>query len=270
MIEYFDLLLWPFLASVVLVGIHVYFGLHVIERGIIFVDLSLAQIAAMGTTVAFLLGSELNGETAYLFSLGFAMVGAAIFSFTRDLEGKVPQEAIIGIVYAVSSAAAILAVSRAPEGAEHIRHLLVGSILTVTPAIVGKTATVYLIIGAWHYFLREKFLSMTFDKAYAPRNRKAWEFLFYASFGVVVTSSVKICGVLLVFIFLVVPSVFASLAADRIAWRLLLGWAYGLVGSALGLVISFVIDTPPGATIVCVFGLMLPPLAWMAKTRSSG
>ncbi|HKK20296.1 MAG TPA: metal ABC transporter permease, partial [candidate division Zixibacteria bacterium] len=116
----FDLMLWPFLACVVLVGIHVYFGLHVIKRGIIFVDLSLAQVAALGTTLAFLLGFDLNGNTAYLFSLGFAILGAVLFAISRGVEGKVPQEAIIGIVYAVSSAAAIMAVSHAPEGAEHI------------------------------------------------------------------------------------------------------------------------------------------------------
>src|SRR5262245_20184943 len=131
MSTYFDFLLWPFLACVILVGIHVYFGLHVIRRGIIFVDLSLAQVAALGTTVAFLLGFELDGNTAYLFSLGFALVGGVLFALTRGIEGKVPQEAIIGIVYAVSSAASILAVSHAPEGAEHIHYLLVGSLLTV-------------------------------------------------------------------------------------------------------------------------------------------
>ena len=260
-----ELLLWPFLICVVLVGIHVYFGLHVIKRGIIFVDLSLAQIAALGTTMAFLLGYELDSNTAYLFSLGFALVGAAIFSFTRNIQGKVPQEAIIGIAYAVSSAAAIMAVSHAPEGAEHIKYLLIGSILTVTPEIVAKTAVVYALIGLFHVIFFRKFSALTFNHASAPKNAALWEFLFYASFGVTVTSSVKICGVLLVFVFLVVPSVFAVLSTKGVARHLTLGWLFGLVGAALGMWLSFHLDTPPGATIVCIFGVMLLLFAGLRK-----
>lgn len=253
----FELLLWPFLVCVVLVGIHVYFGLHVIKRGIIFVDLSLAQVAALGSTLAFLLGFELDSSTAYMFSLGFALFGAFIFAFTRDIEGKIPQEAIIGIAYAVSSAAAIMAVSHAPEGAEHIKYLLIGSILTVTPEIVVKTAVVYLLVGVFHIVYFRKFAALTFGSGDAPKHRRFWDFLFYASFGVVVTSSVKICGVLLVFVFLVVPSVFAALTTEGTIKHLSLGWLFGLLGSALGLAASFWLDTPPGATIVCVFGAML-------------
>jgi len=256
--DYLHFLLWPFIACAVLVGIHVYFGLHIIKRGIIFVDLSLAQVAALGMTLAFLLGFEIEGNVAYLFSLGFALMGATVFTFTREIEGKVPQEAIIGIVYAVASAAAILAVSHSPEGAEHIKYLLVGSVLTVTPSMVLKTAAMYALVGGFHYLTRRRFLALTFDKDRAPSGRdRLWEFLFYASFAVVVTSSVKICGVLLVFVFLVVPSVFAALITDRIGRRLVLGWIFGLVGSALGLILSFVLDTPPGTTIVCTFGLIL-------------
>lgn len=254
---YLEFLLWPFLACVVLVGIHVYFGLHVIQRGIIFVDLSLAQVAALGTTLAFLLGFEVEGDVAYLFSLGFALLGGLVFALTRGIEGKVPQEAIIGIVYAFSSAAAILAVSHAPEGAEHIRYLLVGSLLTVTPGIVLKTALVYLAVGAFHFMARDKFLALSFGRTAASSRRLIWDILFYASFGVVVTSSVKICGVLLVFIFLVVPSVFGALVTDTIGLRLALGWGFGLVGSLAGLVLSFALDTPPGATVVCTFGVLL-------------
>ncbi len=257
MIEYIEFLIWPFLAAVVLVGIHVYFGLHVIKRGIIFVDLSLAQVAALGTTVAFLTGFEPHGDAAYIYSLVFALLGATIFTFTRKVEGKVPQEAIIGIVYAVSSAAAIMAVSRSPEGAEHIRYLLVGSLLTVTPASVLKTAAVYGVVGLFHWLARSRFICLTFGDKEKCSNPGIWEFLFSASFAVVVTSSVKICGVLMVFIFLVVPSVFGALMTDSIGKRLIAGWIFGLVGSALGMVLSFVLDTPTGATIVCTFGLLL-------------
>ncbi len=256
MLDYWEFLLWPFLASLVLVGIHVYFGLHVIRRGIIFVDLSLAQIAALGMTFSFLFGYESDSVTSYLFSLGFALMGGLIFTLTRNMERKVPQEAIIGIVYAVSSAAAILAVSHSPEGAEHIRYLLVGSILTVTPEIVARTAVLYAAVGLFHWLARARFLALTFgDKQ--PAQGNWWDFLFYGSFALVVTSSVKICGVLLVFIFLVVPSVFAAVLSERIAVRLTLGWVFGLVGSALGILFSFWLDTPTGATIVATFGALL-------------
>ncbi|MEZ5357809.1 MAG: metal ABC transporter permease [Candidatus Zixiibacteriota bacterium] len=257
MMDYIQFLLWPFLAAIVLVGIHVYFGLHVIKRGIIFVDLSLAQVAALGMTLAGLLGYGLQGDVAYFLSLSFALVGGIVFTFTKDVEGKVPQEAFIGIVYAVSSAAGILLVSHSPEGAEHIKYVLIGSILTVTPIMVLKTALAYAAIGLFHWFARDKFIPLTFGNGKPVGNAKLWDFLFYASFAVVVTSSVKICGVLLVFIFLVVPSVFAALITDSIKLRLLYGWIFGFLGSAIGLILSFVLDTPTGATIVCVFGLLL-------------
>jgi zinc/manganese transport system permease protein len=255
--DYVAFLIWPFVACVVLIGIHVYFGLHVIQRGIIFVDLSLAQVAALGMTVAFLMGHDLDGDLSYLFSLAFALLGGTIFTFSKDVRGRIPQEAVIGIVYAVSSAAAILAVSRSPEGADHIRHLLIGSILTVTPAMVAKTAAVYAVVGLFHWLWRSRFIPLTFNSSNTSLNRRWWDFLFYATFAVVVTSSVKICGVLLVFIFLVIPSVFAALFADGIGARLALGWAFGLVGSVLGLVASLIFDTPTGATIVCTFGALL-------------
>ncbi len=257
MTGYIQFLLWPLAAGLVLVGIHVYFGLHVIRRGIIFVDLSLAQVAALGTTVALLLDFPANSVAAYLASLAFALAGATVFTFTRDIRGRIPQEAIIGIVYAVSSAAAVLLVSHSPEGAEHLRHLLVGSILTVEPMIVLKTAVVYAFIGLFHWLARRRFLATSFGEK-TQRHARLWDFLFYATFAIVVTSSVKICGVLLVFIFLVAPSVFAALLTDSIGRRLLLGWAFGLVGTLAGLVLSFELDTPTGATIVVTFGLMLP------------
>lgn len=257
MSDYLRFLLWPFLAGLVLVGIHVYFGLHVIRRGIIFVDLSLAQVAALGMTLALLLDYDPGSVTSYLFSLGFALLGGTIFTFTRNIEGRVPQEAFIGIVYAVSSAAAILLVSHSPEGAEHIRHLLVGSILTVTPEIVLKTAVVYALVGAFHWVARHRFLEVSFGNGQA-KGSQWWDFLFYATFAVVVTSSVKICGVLLVFIFLVVPSAFAALATESIARRLVYGWVFGVIGIAAGIIFSFWLDMPTGATIVVTFGVLLP------------
>ncbi len=257
MMDYIEFLFWPFLICLATVAIHAYFGLHVIKRGIIFVDLSLAQIAGLGMTMAFLLGYEPEGTVPYLFSLGFAFVGAIIFTFARGVKGKVPQEAIIGIVYAVSAAASILAVSHSPEGSEHIEHLLIGSILTVTPDVVLSATLVFGAIGLFHWLARSRFIPLTFGKQSGPSIHRVWDFLFYATFAIMVTTAVKICGVLLVFIFLVVPGVFGSLVAEKFSHRLILAWIFGIVSSVLGLVSSFWLDTPTGATIVCAFGLML-------------
>ena len=252
-----------FAASLILAGIHAYLGVHVVERGVIFVDLSLAQIAALGATIALLLPFS-NGDPhapfVYWISLAFTFMGAFVFSTIRSKHGRIPQEAIIGICYAVASAAAILAMSKATSESEHLKDMLVGNILAVSWSEVAKTAVLYGAIGAFHYVFRHKFLaiSMSHDKAEASGlNVKFWDFLFYASFGFVVTSSVSIAGVLLVFSYLIVPSVAAMLYADSIGKRLAIGWTMGTVVSALGVFLSLKADLPTGATIVCTFGLVL-------------
>lgn len=258
-------LLLPFLAGLILTGIHAYLGVHVVERGVIFVDLSLAQIAALGTTIAYLAGHELHDPVTYFWSLGFTIVGAAIFALTRvHHETRIPQEAIIGIVYAVSAAAAILAMSKAPEGTEHLKDMLVGNILSVSWREVITTAILYAMVGAFHYIFRKRFLAISVDANAAARsgmNVRFWDFLFYTSFGFVVTSSVSIAGVLLVFSYLIVPSVAAMLFSRRIGTRLAIGWTMGAVVSALGILASFQLDLPTGATIVCTFGIALIVMA---------
>jgi len=253
----------PFVASLILTGIHAYLGVHVVERGVIFVDLSLAQIAALGATIALLLpitGGDPHSPVTYWVSLAFTFLGAFVFSTIRSRRARIPQEAIIGICYAVASAAAILAMSKATSESEHLKDMLVGNILAVSWLEVGKTAILYGVIGAFHYVFRHKFLAISMhpEKAEAAGiSIKMWDFLFYASFGFVVTSSVSIAGVLLVFCYLIVPSVAAMLYADSIGHRLAIGWTMGTVVSALGVYLSLKLDLPTGATIVCTFGLVL-------------
>lgn len=257
MTDAFQILLWPFIASLVLTGIHAYLGLHVVERGVIFVDLSLAQVAALGTTIAFLAGFDLHGRAAYFFSLGFTLMGAALFTLTRIKKSRIPQEAFIGIVYAVSAALAILIMDRLPEGAEHIKHILVGNLLAVSPAEVIKMAVLYSAIGVLHWWWREPFLTISTNIEEARRRGyriRMWDFLFYATFGLVVTSSVSIAGVLLVFSYLIVPSVAAMLFCERIGTRLVFGWMMGVLASLLGMYGSYRFDAPTGATIICMFG----------------
>jgi zinc/manganese transport system permease protein len=253
----------PFVASLILTGIHAYLGVHVVERGVIFVDLSLAQIAALGATIALLMPFS-NGDphagSVYWVSLAFTFIGAAIFSTIRVRRARIPQEAIIGICYAVASAAAILAMSKATSESEHLKDMLVGNILAVSWHEVIKTAILYGAIGLFHYLFRKQFLRISLDPNGAEASGlslKFWDFLFYASFGFVVTSSVAIAGVLLVFCYLIVPSVAAMLFAENIGPRLAIGWTMGTVVSALGVWLSLLLDLPTGATIVCTFGAVL-------------
>src|SRR5205809_1449704 len=258
--EILPFLLAPFLASLILTGIHAYRWVHVVERGVIFVDLALAQIAALGATTAILIGMDPHGGGAYWLSLGFTFVGAGIFALARTRRGHIPQEAFIGIAYAVASAAAILAMSKATGETEHLKDMLVGNILAVDRQEVLKTAMLYGAIGLFHYIFRHRFLMISTNPAGAEAEGMSirfWDFLFYASFGFVVTSSVAIAGVLLVFCYLIVPSVGAMLFADHIGKRLAIGWTMGTLVSALGVYFSVQLDTPTGATIVVTFGGIL-------------
>src|SRR6195256_3602041 len=259
--EILQFLILPFLASLILTGIHAYLGVHVVERGVIFVDLALAQIAALGATTAILIGMDPHGTGAYWMSLGFTFIGAAIFTFVHSKQKRIPLEAFIGITYAVASAAAIIAMSKATGETEHLKDMLVGNILAVSKHDVLKTALLYGVIGLFHFIFRKKFLAISLGHTAAePQpelNVRLWDFLFYASFGFVVTSSVAIAGVLLVFCYLVVPSVGAMLFADKIGRRLAIGWTMGTLVSALGIYFSVLADLPTGATIVCTFGGVL-------------
>lgn len=251
--------LWiPFLACLVLTGIHVYLGLHVLARGVIFVDLALAQVAALGITVALLAGHAIQSDAAYWYALTFTVGGSLLFSASRFHRAPIPQEAIIGIVYAVSTAVAVLVVDRAPQGSEHIKQLLVGSLLTVNPAEIGTLALLYAAIGTIHWFIRRPLLKISFEPEAAASQGlwiRWWDFLFYASFGLVVTSSVRIAGVLLVFSYLIVPAAVAALLTNSVTGRLLIGWGLGFIVSVLGLVASAAWDLPTGATVVTTFGI---------------
>jgi zinc/manganese transport system permease protein len=258
--EVFRFLLAPFVASLILTGIHAYLGVHVVERGVIFVDLSLAQFAALGATMGILIGLDPHAGASYWISLAFTLLGAGIFSLVRLRRSRIPQEAFIGIAYVVASAAAILAVSKATGETEHLKDMLVGNILAVSWPEVAHTAMLYGVVGLFHLIFRRNFLQISMDPQAAEArglSLRLWDFLFYASFGFVVTSSVAIAGVLLVFCYLIVPSVGAMLFADRIGRRLAIGWTMGTLVSALGCYLSVAWDFPTGATIVCTFGGVL-------------
>jgi len=262
-------LMWmPFLMCLVLTGIHAYLGFHVIAREVVFVDIALAQIAALGATAAFLFGYELETWESYAFGLVFTILGALVLALTRSRERRVSQEAVIGVVYAVSSAGAVLLADRSPHGAEHLRGMLVGSILSVREAAVLEVAVLYSVIGIFHWLCRRPFFLISTDPEAAYREGwrvRAWDFLFYASFGVVVTSSVRIAGVLLVFSYLIVPALAGILLGSGIGARLLIGWVFGTAVSVMAMVGSAVLDLPTGATVVCAFGVTLAALGVFMK-----
>jgi zinc/manganese transport system permease protein len=249
-----------FFACLVLVGIHSYLGIHVIKRKVIFVDLALAQIAALGTTVGFLFGILPGSTGAYWFSLGFTFVGAAVFAVSRFRHEKVPQEAIIGVTYAIAASLAILVIDKAPHGAEHIKELMTGSILWVKWSTILNAAFVYLLVGIFHFIFREKLILISENPQEAKEKGLSvqfWDFLFYLSFGVVITHSVGTAGVLLVFVFLVVPAIISIIITDVLWKQLVIGWGLGLFVSILGLYISYIADLPSGPTVVAFYGIVL-------------
>ncbi len=229
-----------------LVGIHCYLGLHVLARGVVFVDLSLAQVASFGATIALLWDAEHHTEIGYALSLGTTLVASGIFALARKYEDKIPQEALIGITYAFASAAVVLVVDRLAHGAEHLKEALVGQILWVSWGDVTKTLGIYSCVGFVHWIFRKQFIANSFSRNHSVK----WDFLFYALFGVVITSSTSIAGVLLVFSFLIVPSVMSAFFSRHLATRLFIGWILGAIVSALGMLASYKFDLPVGAVLV--------------------
>jgi zinc/manganese transport system permease protein len=255
-------------ASLILVGIHGYLGIHIIARGVIFVDLALAQVAAMGWAAASLgLAAKLSAatgipqpEAAYAIGVGATLLGAALLSVTRLEHTYVPQEAIIGIVYVVASAGTILLAARAPMGSEHIEQLLTGTLLWVTWPQILKTALLYGSIGFVHWLLRKRFFTISLRPEQAKQKGWSialWDFVFYGLFGFVVTSSVAIAGVLVVFSFLVIPAVIAFLFTTRPSRLLAIAWTTGTVATVVGLLVSYKSDLPTGPVVVCTFALAL-------------
>ncbi len=252
--------MWPVLACVLLPGLLVYLGLHVVRRGIIFIDIAMAQMASLGVCFAVMKHIDPGGPVTFWISLGFTLVAAALFAFTGKRGGEVPQEAIIGISYVVAAAASVILLSFSTEGDEQIKNMLVGNILLVTKEEIFRTLALFVGVGVFHWLARRKFMLLSFspvDAAGSGMSIKLWDFLFYATFGLVVTSFVQIVGVLLVFTYLIVPAICGILTARRFGARLAVGIVLSLVGGVTGLCISFYMDLPSGAAIVCVFGGLL-------------
>jgi zinc/manganese transport system permease protein len=258
--ELLTVMKWPLFACLTLPWLLVYLGLHVVQRQIIFVDLALAQVAALGTCVAIFTGSDLHSWQSYAWSAAFTIVGAILFTLTRSRHHRVPQEALIGIVYVVAAAAGILVLTQTAGGKEELQRSLVGELLVVPPDEVLKTVALYAAIGIAHYIFRRQLLAISRDHEAAARSGLSvtlWDFLFYVLFGFAVTSFVHIGGVLLTFSYLIVPAVCGNYLAESWRGRLAVGWLTATVASLASLCLTPALDLPIGATIVCVLGLTL-------------
>ncbi len=261
-----EILLPGFAFTLLLVFSHTYLGLHVLARGIIFIDLALAQFAALGASVAFLFGQDVHGGAARAYAFTAAMAAALAFSMLRRVPGKTTREAIIGIAYVVATAVSILVLSRSVQGMEALKSLFNGSILWVGWTEVAAIGAVYGALGLVHFLWRDRFLALSLKENGIGCAGIVWEFAFFASFAAAITLAVEAAGVLMVFAFLIIPAFCASMIAHSFAARLVAGWALGAIGSLGGLALAYAADLPVGPTVVAVLGL-LPILALSFRRR---
>jgi len=261
--EAVQLLVWPFLACLCLILIHAYFGIHILERGIIFVDLSLAQFIGLGIALAIYLGGESREQ--YLCSTGFAVLGALLLSFSRYIARFVNIEAFIGVLYIFGFSASVLILDRSPHGLEELKSILNGNILWVSGRDVAHAAFLYAIIGAFHFLFRRRFLALTYD----GKRSLVWEFFFFLSFALVLVSSVRLAGILQVFAFLIIPALTGRLLGSGRARMLAGGWLIGAGAAVFGLAFSYAMDLPAAPLIVSslclVFFVLLALKALQAR-----
>jgi len=266
-----EVMKWPLVASLLFPPLLVYLGLHVVKREVIFVDLALAQVATLGTCVALLMGHHFDDRITFWISLGVTFIGAGFFSWTRSSrKAAVPQEAIIGITFVVAAAGVILLLSRVAGGKEELEHLLTGDILNVTRGEIGQRALLFGAIAAFYGAFHRRFalISASEDEHVANgMNVRLWDFLFYASFAIVVVSFVRIAGVLLTFAYLIVPAVCGTMLSQGWSRRLMVGWIVAVASSLIGLWASFKLDLPTGAAIVVSSGLLLALVGTVVSLR---
>jgi zinc/manganese transport system permease protein len=238
---------YPFLACVLLVLIHAYFGIHILERGIIFVDLALAQFIGIGIALSFLLGEN----EGYTLPLVFAVLGAAVLAFSKRVSRYVNVEAFIGVVYIFSVSAAILILDRSPHGLEEFKTILNGNIIWVTPHELLTTFVIYAGVGLLHFFLRRQFLALSYE----GKGTYLLELLFFLSFAMVLVKSVRLAGIMQVFSFLVLPALIGRLFSLKPLQILLYGWIIGVIASFAGILLSYFFDLPTGPVIVAGLAL---------------
>jgi zinc/manganese transport system permease protein len=264
-----EFLLTPFIACLLLIFINVYFGIHVIKREIIFIDIALAQIAALGSVVALVIFHCLHPEMThehehhtaftYIFSVGFIILAALIFTFLKQRKINIPLEAIIGITYALATTGTVIILDKAAGGDVHVHDMLIGSILWVSWHQVTRLFVVVLIVGLFHLMFKEKFrlISGSEPGSNKIKNPRLWDFLFYLSFGLVIIEAVNIAGILTVFAFLIIPASISILLSTDWKKRMLTGWGIGLFAVVIGLYLSLNMDVPSSPVIILILAVAL-------------
>jgi len=260
MLEGLEILFPAFTVCVLMAITHTYFGLHVLARGIIFVDLALAQVAALGVSIAFLLGKEAHGSEAQLYAFIATLSIAFAFAKLRNIPNKIAREVTIGIVYVVATALSIVILSRSSQGMEELKSLFNGNILWTSWQEISVIGLMYVLLALLHTIYRNKFHQLSFSEDETNNQKEApgffWEFLFFATFAVVITLAVNVAGVLLVFAFLIIPAFSASLIVNGLVHQMLIGWALSIIGCIAGLLVAYQFDLPVGATIVSILGIL--------------
>jgi zinc/manganese transport system permease protein len=226
-----------------------YFGVHVLERGIIFVDLALSQFIGLGIALSFLVGHE--SSDTYSFSLLFALIGASILSFSKKISKIVYIEAFIGVLYIFSFATSLLILDRTPHGLEEFKNILNGNILWVSGKDVLFMFMLYFFVGAFHFLFRKRFLSLSYE----GHGKFIWEFLFFLSFALILVISVKIAGIFQVFAFLILPALIGRLYTNSTFKILSGGWAIGLIATLFGITLSYLVDLPTSPVVVASLSL---------------
>ncbi|MBN1164350.1 MAG: metal ABC transporter permease [Candidatus Krumholzibacteriota bacterium] len=261
----------PLVACVTILGLLGYLGIHVLKREIIFIDIALAQIAAVGATFAHLyLGREENSVPAYLCAFAFTVLAALFFSQIDKRITRISHEAIIGVTYAIAAAAALFILALAAGGDVHMENMLTGSILWARWPDILAIAVLFFLVGLFHFLYRRKFIRLS--ESYgsgAVRGKENiwWDFLFYVSMGMVITFSVKIAGVLVIFSFLIIPATFSALFADSWRDRLLWAWGVGIFSIISGLILSYFLDFCCGPAVITMLGLSLIGASLLVKFR---
>jgi len=274
MAEFFTFMSAPAAGCIILSIIFTYFGCHVLKREIVFVDLSMAQLAALGATVAFIMEIELDTPESLAISILFVLVGGAFFTWTRSFTHRVPQEAVIGIVYIVAASAALLLSSFSVHGDEHLKTMLNGSILWTTWKDVIRqlavSAIVAVLLGIYHKKIEEQSLSYRSLRTTGISSFWKWDFLFYVLLGMVIVFFIKTAGIFTIFTFLIIPATCAALFVDQLFKQFVAGSILAIAVSLIGLTLSFYLDLPTGATLVCSFGATFFIALILSKFRFSG
>jgi len=255
-----DFVLNALIVSVIMGLLLAYLGVHVVGRGIVFVDLALGQISMLGVAFAGFIEKDTT-----LVSVIFTMAGAFLLSFINIKDKRLKQEAIIGIIYAFASAATVLFIAKTPHGESDISEVLFGSLFTVTTEQIVRMAVVFGGIALLQFVFRKKFFALT-EMFEQRENHKVgifnlWNFLFYLSIGLAIVLAVRAGGVIPVFSYLIIPAVSAIMLAKSNWLVVMLAMIISALGGFLGLIFALHFDFPAGSSIVAVLGALFAAVA---------